>query len=202
MSKVTRMWLTVVALLAFAGLASAQDGYYLFDVHGRYVSAENAFDTSSVHAVTAQSSLVGSPIFFATAELMLADGQGNVCGEVDGFYSGIDAPGVDLGPSYFYGTYTVGLADGRVVITTWPTMGFCVSAPNPGLLSSNVQVGYLQDIGADTTGATKIVTVDQVYPGTDPDSTGFLVHIHVWTRRDVEQERRVGIGAKPEPERR
>jgi hypothetical protein len=201
MDKVTRACLTIIALLAFARFVSAQE-FYLFNVHGRYVSTENAFDTSSVHAVTAQSSLVGSPIFFATAEVMLADGKGNVCGEVDGFYSGIDAPGVDLGPAYFYGTYTVGLHDGRVVITKWSTTGYCVPAPNPGLLSSTVQVGYLQDQGAGNTGATRIVTVDQVYPGTDPDSTGFLVHTHVWTKTFVVEplEYVVPDGAAVKPE--
>lgn len=190
MKAVTRGWrhllFLVAALLALAGLVSAQSDpkkhFDLDDVQGRYVSAENAFDVSSVHAVTAQGGLVGSPIFFATAEVMLADGKGNVCGEADGFYSGIDAPGVDLGPSFFYGTYTVGKYDGRVVITIWATTGFCVLAANPGLSSSTVQVGYLQNKDGK-----RIVTVDQAYPGTDLDSTGFLVHKHVWTRGEREE---------------
>ena len=180
------LWFLIVALLGLAGLVSAQSDpskhhFDLDDVQGRYVSAENAFDVSSVHA---NGSLVGPPIFFATAEVMVADGKGNVCGEVDGFYSGIDAPGVDLGPSFFYGTYAVD-ANGRITITIWGTTAFCASpAPPAGAASaSSVQVGYLQDKDGK-----KIVTVSQTGFGTDPDSSGFLVHKHVWTRGEREHE--------------
>lgn len=179
----------VAALLALAGLVSAQADpnkpFDLGDVHGRYVSAENAFDVSSVHAVTAQADLVGPPIFFATAEVMVADGKGKVCGEADGFYSGIDAPGVNLGPAYFYGIYSVD-GNGRITITTWSTTAFCASpppvAPPCALCTASVQVGYLQNKDGK-----RIVTVDQLVPA-NSDSTGFLVHKHVWTRGEREEE--------------
>lgn len=188
MKKVTlarrALWLLIVAPLALARLASAQfvPSYFLInDVEGRYISAENAADTSSVHAFAApDDSLVGPPIPFATVELMLADGQGHVCGESDGFYSGISAPGVNLGPSLYHGTYIVE-TNGRVTIETCSdgapsaTNKFCAPLP-PCAAISKVQVGYLSG------GKTTIVTVEQTGFGTDPDSTGFLVHKRVWTK--------------------
>ena len=183
MNKVTRACLLVVALLALVGLVAAQsDPFYL--VQGRYVSAENAADTSSVHAFAdPNGSLVGPPIPFATVEVMIADGAGNVCGEADGFYSGISAPGVNLGPSLFHGIYTIDPADLRITIKTCSdgapshTNKFCATS-NPCAAVTKVQVGYLQDAHD----GRKIVTVEQTGFGTDPDSTGFLVHKHVWTR--------------------
>jgi|GEM_PF-772314 hypothetical protein len=163
-------------------LADGHDHNHRFNVSGRYVSAENAYDVSSVHA---NGSLVGPPIFFATAEVMALDGKGNVCGAADGFYSGIDNPGVNLGPTLFHGTYTID-PNGRIVITTCSdglqtsasqfcaTVGAC---PNP--LATSVQVGYVQ--GPD---GKKIVTVNQTGFGTDPDSTGFLVHKREWTKAE------------------
>jgi len=121
MNKVARTCLLVVALLALVGLVSAQHprGHFdLDDVHGRYVSAEIFYDTSSVHAFAAPNgSLVGGPIYVASAEVLQADGKGNVCGEVDGFYA-YPGPGANTGPSFYHGQYTVGATDGRVVITT------------------------------------------------------------------------------------
>lgn len=151
-------------------------------IRGRYVSAENAYDTSSVHASGA---LVGPPIFFATAEVMILDGQGNACGSADGFYSGIDNPGVNLGPTLFHGTYMID-PNGRITIVTCSdglqtsASQFCTTfgaCPNP--LVTSVQVGYVQ--GRD---GKKIVTVDQTGNGTDPDSTGFLVHKREWTKAE------------------
>lgn len=201
MNKVTRACLLVGTLLALVGLVAAQanrsrtglqpggrnagvehEHFDLDDVHGRYVSAENAADTSSVHAFSApDGSLVGPPIPFATVEVMVADGRGNICGESDGFYSGISAPGVNLGPSLYHGTYTVDPADGRVTILTCSdgapttTNKFCATS-TPCASVTKAQVGYLQ--AAHT---SKIVTVEQTGFGTDPDSSGFLVHKRVWT---------------------
>ncbi|HXX32845.1 MAG TPA: hypothetical protein VEM15_00085 [Thermodesulfobacteriota bacterium] len=153
-------------------------------IFGRYVSAENAYDTSSVHA---NGSLVGPPIFFATAEVMFLDGQGNVCGSADGFYSGIDNTGVNLGPSLFHGTYTID-GTGRITILTCsdgaPSSGnqFCATF-TPCSPVTKAQVGYLQ--GWD---GKKIVTVEQIGFGTDPDSTGFLVHKREWTKAEEQHQ--------------
>jgi len=193
-NKVTRTCLLVVALLALVGLVSAQHPrahFDLDDVHGRYISAENAADTSSVHAFSApDASLVGPPIPFATAEVMVADGKGNVCGESDGFYSGISAPGVNLGPSLYHGQYTIGATDGRVVITTCSdastVTGICQdSSPCPASAEGNstrLQVGYIQ--GDD---GNKMVTVSQFESGY-PDSTGFLVHKRTWSKASEDRK--------------
>lgn len=193
MNKVTRACLLVVALLALVGLAAAGDKgrkhFNLADVDGRYVSAEDAFDISSVHAFAPpDGSLVGPPIPFATAEVMVADGKGNVCGESDGFYTlgTVGAiPGTNLGPSLYHGTYTIDPDDGRITILTCsdgapsPTNKFCkTSTPCDPVTNpvSKTQVGYLQ--AADD--AKKIVTVEQVFG--DPNlSPGFLLHKRVWT---------------------
>lgn len=158
-------------------------GFQLNDFKGRYVSAENAYDLSSVHAFAApDGSLVGPPIFFATAEVIVADGNGNVCGEADGFYSGISAPGVNLGPTLYHGTYTVDPNDGRITILTCSdgapsdTNKFCATS-TPCAPVTKAQVGYLQAHGR----AKKIVTVEQAGFGTDTDSSGFLVHKREWT---------------------
>jgi hypothetical protein len=192
MNKLTRACLLVVALLALAGLAAAESHprhhFNLGDVDGRYVSAENAADTSSVHNFTppgeSDGGLIGPPVPFATAEVMVADGNGNVCGEADGYYSGITAPGVNLGPSLYHGTYTVDPADGRITILTCsdgtpsPTNKFCATS-TPCATVTKTQVGYLQ--AADAGG--KIVTVEQVFG--DPNlSPGFLLHKHEWTKSD------------------
>jgi hypothetical protein len=156
-------------------------------VPGRYVSAENAYDLSSVHAFAgADASLVGPPIFFATAEVMVLDGKGNVCGESDGLYSGISAPGVNLGPSLYHGTYTVDPADGRITILTCgdgapsDTNKFCATF-TPCDTVTKAQVGYVQNVKP---GGTKIVTVEQTGYGTDPISSGFLVHKREWTKAE------------------
>lgn len=194
MRKVTAkqyyLWILPVALVALAGLVwirpkpvSAGRGFGLEDVQGRYVSAETFYDTSSVHPFAApNNSLVGGPIEVASAEVLQADGRGNVYGEVDGFY-GYPGPGSNTGPSFFHGQYTVDV-NGRVAITT------CSDAGNPTTIgtdntvcppsaegnSTRLQVGYIQDEDA-----TKIVTVSQFLSGY-PDATGFVVHTHVWSK--------------------
>ena len=187
----TRLATFVVASLALMGLvltqpkpAFAQATFGLQDVQGRYVSAENAYDTSSVHAFTApDSSLVGPPIVFAATAVMVADGNGNVCGESDGFYSGITAPGANLGPSLYHGTYSVEADTGRITVETAsdgapsPTNKFCAtSTPIPPSAVTKTQVGYLQG-----NGSTKIATVEQVF-GNPNLSPGFLSHHRVWTK--------------------
>jgi len=155
-----------------------------YHIKGRYVSAENAYDLSSVHAFAApDGSLVGPPIFFAAAAVMVVDGHGNVCGESDGFYSGISAPGVNLGPSLFHGTYTIEHS-GRITILTCSdgapsdSNKFC-NTFTPCATVTKAQVGYVQG-----NAGKKIVTVEQTGFGTDEDSSGFLVHKREWTKSD------------------
>ena len=159
-----------------------------YQIQGRYVSAENAYDLSSVHAFAApDASLVGPPIFFAAAAVMIVDGKGNVCGESDGFYSGISAPGVNLGPNLFHGTYTIE-ASGRITILTCSdgapsdSNKFCKTF-TPCATVTKAQVGYVQGHSGK-----KIVTVEQTGYKTDTDSTGFLVHKRVWTKADSEND--------------
>jgi hypothetical protein len=166
------------------------DPFNLDDVEGRYVSAENAYDVSSVHSFAApDASLVGGPIFFATTAVMKADGDGNVCGESDGFYGGFPPPGVNLGPRLFHGTYTVEAATGRVTILTCSdgapslTNTFCgTSTPCAPSFTNKIQVGYVQSHDARV-----ITTVEQTTgAGTDQDVNGFLVHRRVWTKKSHE----------------
>lgn len=194
------LWIFPVVLLALAGLIWSRpkpvSANKVFDIHsfrGRFISAENAFDVSSDHAFTADCpGCVGGPIFFATAEVIQSDGAGFVCGGADGFYGGQPPPGVNLGPSYFHGTYTV-RTDGRTEIHTCKDSGtptaICTaadelapccdpSAPIVGGVEckTKVQVGYLKG-DADN----EVDTVEQVTVGF-PDGTGFLVHQHRWER--------------------
>jgi len=164
------------------------DPFSLEDVEGRYVSAENAYDVSSVHPFAAPNgSLAGGPIFFATTAVMKADGDGNVCGESDGFYGGFPPPGVNLGPVLFHGTYAVEAGTGRVTILTCsdgpPSAAntFCGTS-TPCAPVSKEQVGYVQGHEARV-----ITTVEQTGVG-DPDVTGFLVHKRVWTKKNSEED--------------
>lgn len=195
--KLTRYVVAVflVGSLALGGFlllrpkhASAHKRFDNDDARGRYISAENAADTSSVHnftATTEDGGLVGPAIPFATTAVMIADGRGNVCGEADGFYSGISAPGVNLGPALFHGTYTVDPA-GRITILTCsdgtpsPTNTFCGTSTLCAPVTK-AQVGYLQNDDGRV-----ITTVEQTDLGTDPDSSGFLVHHRVWTKAKSE----------------
>ena len=171
---------------------SADKGFDADDVRGRYVSAENAYDVSSVHSFAAPNgSLVGGPVFFATAEVMIADGNGNVCGEADGFYGGFPPPGVNLGPALFHGTYTIEAATGRITIITCSdgapslTNTFCgtSTACVPPPTGNKIQVGYLQRH------AGVITTVEQTTPPpADQDVNGFLVHKRVWTKNSAEED--------------
>jgi hypothetical protein len=144
------------------------------DLNGRYVSAEYAYDISSVH--DAGGGNVGAPIWFATSAVMQADGMGHVCGESDGFYSLMtngQIPGGNLGPSYFHGTYTVD-ANGRVTVSTCSDSGFCATK-GPCGSATKVQVGYLQSPLGNT-----LATAEQEFGASF--SSGFLVHSRVWTK--------------------
>jgi hypothetical protein len=93
------LWVFLVASLAMVGLIWAQTNpnptpnpnpfdlktFSAANVRGRFVSAETAYDISSVHAfsATANSSNVGPPIFFVATAVMNTDGAGKVCGESD-----------------------------------------------------------------------------------------------------------------------
>ncbi len=157
---------------------------------GRYISAETAYDVSSVH--NAGGGNVGSPVFFATTAVMEADGKGNVSGESDGFYGGTPPPGVNLGPSWFKGTYSID-SNGRVTITTCTAAvaGFfedttpCVTN---GTVAYKTQVGYLQDADGKT-----LTTVEQINSSDSSKGgccavTGFLVHARVWTKSTSGQD--------------
>jgi len=159
---------------------------------GRYISAENAYDVSSVHAFAApDGSLVGPPVFFATAAVMVADGNGKVCGEADGFYGGTPPPGVNLGPSLFHGTYTVEDVTGRVTIETAsdgaPGGGnvFCgttATIDTTGKTVFKTQVGYLQNHKAEQVSTVEQINASDASKGGCCATSGFLVHHRNWTR--------------------
>jgi hypothetical protein len=195
-ARLTRygLWALLGALLlACVGLVWAQHSRFAQggeqNLQGRYISAETGYDTSSVHP--AGSGNVGSPVFFVATTVMQADGEGNVSGEADGFYGGNPPPGVNLGPSWFKGTYSID-SNGRVTITTCSTTvtGFfqdttpCVTN---GTVAYNTQVGYLQDGDGNT-----LTTVDQINNSDSSKGgccalTGYLVHARVWTKGTSEQ---------------
>jgi hypothetical protein len=188
------LWVLPVALLGLTGHVwnqpvhvPAKEKFDLDDVQGRYVSAETFYDTSSVHPFASPNdSLVGGPIEVGSAEVLVADGKGNVYGEVDGFY-GYPGPGSNTGPSFYHGQYTVD-ANGRVEITTCSDAGtptaigtdHTVCPPSAEGNSTRLQVGYIQDEDGN-----KLVTVSQFLSGY-PDATGFVVHTHVWSRASAE----------------
>jgi hypothetical protein len=197
--------LGLVTVFALTGVtwASGDDDdsktFGLNSLKGRYISAEDAYDVSSVHAAAApNASLVGPPVFFAGATVMVADGKGNVCGESDGFYGGTPPPGVNLGPNLFHGTYTVEAGTGRVTIITAGdgapslTNVFCgTTTPiiTTGVTVFKTQVGYLQGHHAD-----KVATVEQINASDSSKggccaTSGFLVHHRNWTRAGRDDRR-------------
>ena len=192
------LWILPIALLALAGLVwnrpksvSAKGHFDLDDVHGRYVSAEYGYDISdaSVPALGG----IPAPIYYASASVLQADGKGNLCGENDGFYGLTGGPESNTGPSFYHGQYTVD-ANGRIAITTCSdantVTGICQdNSTCPASAEGNstrLQVGYIQGDDGNT-----IVTVAQFLSGF-PDSTGFNVHQHTWTkapRRQSDEDR-------------
>jgi hypothetical protein len=159
-------------------------------LQGRYVSAETAYDVSSVH--DAGGGNVGSPVFFAATAVMEVDKKGKVSGESDGFYGGTPPPGVNLGPSWFKGTYSID-SNGRVTIktcTTAVTGFFADSTPcvTDGTVEYKTQVGYLQNSDGNT-----LTTVEQINNSDSSQGgccavTGFLVHARVWTKSTSEEQ--------------
>lgn len=156
------------------------------NLSGHFISAEYGYDTSTVGTAGA------TPVIFATAATMVfnpsSKTKGDVCGEADGFYPGISAPGTNLGPTLFHGTYTYDSTTSRIIIYQCgdgaPAAGnvFCGTFTACGATEADsgtatMSVGYVQN-GA---GSTKIQTVNQVTTG-NPTSTGFLVHKHEWTK--------------------
>ena len=163
--------LALVGLIWGRSLTSAKATFDLDDLNGRYVSAETAYDVSTFHPVAPGSYV--TPVFFATTAVMVADGNGNVCGESDGFYGGTPPPGVNLGPAYYHGTYTID-ANGRITISICSDTGFCATTGACAVVEAE-QVGYLQSHGAN-----RVTTADQIIHGNS--SSGFLVHSRVWTK--------------------
>jgi hypothetical protein len=117
---------------------------------------------------------------------MEADGKGNVSGESDGFYGGTPSPGVNLGPAWFKGTYTID-PNGRVTITTCSTgtvgffadMSACVT---DGSVVYKTNVGYLQDGDGKTLTTVEQINNSDASMGGCCATTGFLVHARVWTK--------------------
>lgn len=193
--KLTRFRLSIflgALSVAFAALVWAQHPnlanggkHYL---QGRYVSAETAYDVSTVH--DAGGGNVGSPVFFATTAVMEVDPKGNVSGESDGFYGGTPPPGVNLGPSWFKGTYSID-SNGRVTINTCTTAAtgfFADTTPCivDGTVEYKTQVGYLADSDGN-----KLTTVEQINNSDSSQGgccavTGYLVHARVWTKDAAE----------------
>ena len=149
----------------------------LDDLYGRYVSAETAYDASTFNPVS--NGAYVTPVDFASTAVMVADGKGDVCGESDGFYGGTPPPGVNLGPAFFHGTYTVGSTDGRVVISICSDTAFCATTGACSTVASE-QVGYLQSTNGNT-----LTTAYQIIPSSF--SSGFLVHAKVWTKDASDQ---------------
>jgi len=164
------------------------------NLFGRFVSAEYGYDTSTVAAAGQ------TPVIFATAAVMVFNPilkttleKGFVCGEADGFYPGISAPGINLGPVYFHGTYSYDSVTSRITIyqcSTAADTSFCnttaltqacdAATATSGTPATTLSVGYVQNAA----GSTKIQTVDQItpYDVTAHGSTAFLVHKHEWTK--------------------
>jgi hypothetical protein len=179
--------LAVVGVVWVQRSSLAKDGRYR--LQGRYVSAETAYDVSTVHL---EGDTVGPPVFFAATAVMEADGKGHVSGESDGFYGGTPSPGVNLGPAWFKGTYEID-SNGRVIINT------CAAA-SPGFFADNTdcvidgsvayktQVGYVQDGGGKTLTTVEQINNSDASQGGCCATTGFLVHARVWTKGTSEED--------------
>lgn len=201
--KLTRyhLWMFLVASLALAGLVwthhtrTFADDHAAFDLtsaSGRYVSAESAYDVSSVHALAAPNgSIAGGPVFFAGTAVAQFDGMGNVCGESDGFYGGFPPPGVNLGPNLFHGTYAVEAITGRITILTAsdgaPSVANVFCGTNAAIDTTGkktvfkTQVGYLQDTRGSAITTAEQINISDSSKGGCCATTGFLVHPRVWT---------------------
>lgn len=194
MTSHNRKFLLIIpVLVALAGLVwiqpkrvSAQSRLGLSNFRGRYVSAEIVPDTSQVGSLTGQTgpTRLGSPLFDGMAEVMDADGRGNVFGESD-FTVGQPLPSRTR--SFRHGQYTVD-GDGRVVITTCPDAGtptmigtdntLCPAPTNTNL--SATQTGYLQGFEG-----TVLATVSTSSAG--PDSPNIITRM--WSKASVDIDR-------------
>jgi hypothetical protein len=76
----------LVALVGLVGGRPTQTSLYcLASLNGGYVSAENAYEISSVK--DAGGGDIGPAIWFARSAVLQDDGKGYVCGESEGFCS-------------------------------------------------------------------------------------------------------------------
>lgn len=176
-------------LLALVGLIWARPAggwraahYDLDDLNGRYISAEIAYDSSSVHEYSSDSTggLLSSPTFFSETEVMEADGNGHVCGSSDGFYAGMFPGGTNFGQGFFHGTYSID-SNGRITILTCSDTAFCATtgACSP---ASGEQVGYLE-----STNGNKVTTASQGIASSGPP--GYIVRTRVWTKDTADQNK-------------
>jgi len=175
--------LCLPVLLALVGLVwgrPAGGGKAKFDqddFKGRYVSAEAAYVTFTVDKI-GEDNEISAPQLVGTTAVMISDGKGNVCGQRDGFVSGIGGPGYNYSsgpPAYYYGTYQID-ANGRITIDYCWDNGFC--AHSGACAPKDVfweEVGYLQSTDANT-----VTTVEQAIEGVEPSYA--VVHPKVWTR--------------------
>ena len=187
--------LCLPVLLALVGLIWGRPSggwkaeFDLDDLNGRYVTVGSVYDLSTVHPAPAPASnLVGPPVFDAMTAVLEADGNGNVCGEQDGFF-GNSTPGTN-GNAYIHGTYSID-ANGRITINYCADTGFCTKAP-PACVTNGTQpyrtlVGYLQSPNGST-----FTTIDQINnsdasKGGCCATSGYLVRARVWSKDRSEQ---------------
>jgi hypothetical protein len=183
--------LCLPVLLALVGIVWGRPGKQAMfdqdDLKGRYVSAETWYNTKPV--VSADDA-VGPPFFNAATAVMVADGKGYVCGEQDGFNSGISSgtngTGTNTGPDYFFGSYTID-ANGRITINTCHDTALCHTkavCETTGFTLRITQVGYLQSPAGN-----KVTTVEQHNDSEEECcsyTTGSYVHARVWTKEASE----------------
>jgi len=192
------LWILPLALLVVVGLVwvrphstvSAQ--FDSDEFSGRYVSAETAYDISSVHGES--SSDVDAAIVFAATAVIKADGAGNVCGEAASFY-GFPGPGSNGGPTLFHGKYAIDSTTGRITINTCNTPAdnagtFCsvkAACDTTGATLYKTQLGYVErttDVGP----TARLVTIERINNSDSSQggccaTSGFLVHARTWTRQ-------------------
>jgi hypothetical protein len=189
MTSHNRKFLLIIpVLVALAGLVwiqpkhvSAESKLGLSNLRGRYVSTELFPDTSQVSPL--YSYIQGttplqwsSPLWDGQAEVMEADGKGNVFGEYD-FTVGQPLPSTKR--RFYHGQYTVD-GDGRVVITTCPDMGSPTMIGTDNTVCSTdttLQAGYLQ--GFD---GTVLATVSTTPNGADSPN----IRTRVWSKASVD----------------
>jgi hypothetical protein len=188
-AKFSRYYLLLAlpVLLALVGLVWGRPGkratFDQDDLKGRYVSAETWYNTQTV---VGPDDAVTPPLFNAATGVMVSDGQGYVCGEQDGFNSGVGLVNANTGPYYFFGSYTID-ANGRITIDTCQDTAFCHTKGACETFGSTLritQVGYLQSCAGN-----KVTTVEQHNDSEEEccsHTTGYYVHARVWTKEASE----------------